>query len=81
MKTIKNYFGTTYHNGLVMDSLLVNHGLDKYDVIEIAMQVEEDLGYFIPAENLALFQKPKHFVNYINQIENFKRENQRNPEA
>ena len=65
MKTIKNYFRTTYHGGLEMESSLSEHGLDKYDVVEIAMQVEEDLGYFIPAENLALFQKPKHFVNYI----------------
>lgn len=64
-----------------MDSLLAEHGLDKYDIVEIAMQVEEDLGYFIPAENLAVFQKPKHFVNYIQHIEKFKREKQRNPEA
>ena len=65
MKTIKSYFRTTFHAGLEMESPLTNHGLDKYDVVEIAMQVEEDLGYMIPAENLALFQKPKHFVNYI----------------
>lgn len=37
MKTIKNYFRTTFHNGIEMESKLSEHGLDKYDIIEIAM--------------------------------------------
>lgn len=73
-KVIKNYFWTTYHEGIQEESELSNHGLDMYDLVEIAMQIEEDLGYFVPAENLAIFSKPKHFINYINQIEGFKKD-------
>ena len=64
-QTIKNYFRTTYHDGLTLESDLTKHGLDSFDRIEIAMQIEEDLGYLIPAENLAIFSKPKHYINYI----------------
>ena len=80
MKTIKEYFRTTFHDGLTIDSDLKKHGLDSFDCIEIAMQVEEDLGYLIPAENLAIFTKPKHYVNYIEQVEAFKLQRKRDPD-
>jgi len=65
--------------GITKDSTLVEHGLDSLDSIEIAMQIEEDLGYVISAETLPQFNKVKHFINYIQQVEAFKRENNRNP--
>ena len=45
------------------------------DQIEIAMQIEEDLGYVISAETLPVLQKVKHFVNYLEHVEAFKKEN------
>jgi acyl carrier protein len=45
------------------------------DSIEIAMQLEEDLGYVISAETLSQFQRIKHYINYIEQVEGFKRDN------
>jgi acyl carrier protein len=41
---------------------LAEHGLDSLDSIEIAMQLEEDLGYRISAETLPQFGKVKHFI-------------------
>lgn len=41
--------------------------------------MEDDLGYVIPAENIALFTKAKHYMNYIDHIEQFKQKNQRSP--
>ena len=72
MKIVKDYFRTTQRATLTLDSELSKHGLDSLDLIEVAMQLETDLGYLIPSENLPVFQKPVHFVNYIEQIENFK---------
>ena len=72
MKIIKEYFRTTQRNSLTMESELHRHGLDSLDLVEVAMQLESDLGYLIPSENLPAFQKPIHFVNYIEQVENFK---------
>ena len=72
MKTIKEYFRTTQRNALTLESNLSEHSLDSLDLIEVAMQVETDLGYLIPSENLPAFSKPIHFVNYIEQVENFK---------
>ena len=51
-----------------------DHGLDSLDIIELVIQVEDDLGYVIDAENLELFSKPKHFVNFITQIEAYRTE-------
>jgi acyl carrier protein len=39
------------------------------------MQLEEDLGYTISAETLTQFSKIRHYVNYIGQVEGFKKEN------
>ena len=39
------------------------------------MQLEEDLGYVISAETLSQFNKVKHYINYIEQVEAFKRDN------
>lgn len=47
--------------------------------MELVIQVEDDLGYIIDAENLNRFNKPKHFVNYIVQLEAYKREFHRLP--
>lgn len=35
--------------GVTKESSLADHGLDSLDAIEIAMQLEEDLGYVISA--------------------------------
>ena len=59
---------------LNLDSKYKDHGLDSFDLIELIIQVEDDLGYMIDAENLEKFQKPKHFVNFIKQIEAYKTE-------
>ena len=45
------------------------------------MQIEEDLGYRIPAENLVLFRKVQHYINFISQIEHFKEKYGKEPEA
>ena len=79
IKTIRNYFRTTNKNGLELESTLANHGLDSLDSIELAMQIEEDLGYTISAEALPVLNKVKHFSNYIKQIEAFKQETNRQP--
>jgi len=76
---IRNYFRTTNKNNLNKESLLSDHGLDSLDGIELAMQVEEDLGYVISAETLPVLNKPKHFINYILHVEQFKAEYQKAP--
>jgi acyl carrier protein len=45
------------------------------------MQIEEDLGYTIPAENLAIFSKVRHYINYIEHVEMFKKKYNKSPEA
>ncbi len=69
LKTIKNYFSCTKRNALTTSSTLKEHGIDSLDAVEIAIQIEEDLGYNIPAENLALFSKVNHYINYIQHVE------------
>ena len=71
---VKGYFRTTYKDGLTIDSKLSDHGLDSLDSIEIGMILEDELGYIIEAETLPQFTKVKHFVNYIKQIEAYKKE-------
>jgi acyl carrier protein len=60
-------------------SSLAEHGLDSLDAIEIAMQIEEDLGYTISAETLPSFTKVNHYITYIDHVEAFKRENNKAP--
>lgn len=79
MKILKEYHRTTYRAGLTLESNLSDHGLDSLDAIELAMQIEEDLGYRISAENLSVFHKVKHFVNFIEQVENFKKTYNKDP--
>ena len=43
------------------------------------MQIEEDLGYVISAETLSSFHTVRHYINYIEQVEAFKRENNKAP--
>ena len=59
---------------MTLDSEFTEHGLDSLDVIELIIQVEDELGYVIDAENLNKFKKPKHFVNFITQLEAYKAE-------
>ena len=61
-------------SGVTRESTLADHGLDSLDAIELAMQLEEDLGYVISAETLTQFQKVKHYINYIEQVEGFKKD-------
>ena len=76
---MKNYFRTTNKGNLALESNLIDHGLDSLDQIEIAMVIEEELGYVISAETLPVLQKVKHIVNYIKHVEQFKTELQRAP--
>ena len=70
----RDYFRTTKKAKLTMNSSYKDHGLDSLDLIELIIQVEDDLGYVVDAENLQKFQKPKHFVNFIKHIEAYKTE-------
>lgn len=71
---VKGYFRTTHKDGLTLDSNLKDHGLDSLDVIELGMILEDELGQIIEAETLPQFTKVKHFVNYIKQMEAYKKE-------
>ena len=71
---VKNYFRTTKKAKVSLDTPFKEHGLDSLDVIELIIQVEDELGYVIDAENLNKFTKPKHFVNFIAQLEAYKNE-------
>jgi acyl carrier protein len=71
---IRGYFRTTYKEGLTVESILEDHGLDSLDSIEIGMILEDELGYIIEAETLPQFTKVKHFVNFIKQMEAYKKE-------
>jgi acyl carrier protein len=74
LSAIKGYFRTTYKDGLNLESNLADHGLDSLDAVEISMILEDELGYIIEAEIMPKFTKPKHYVNYIKQMEAYKRE-------
>ena len=79
LSVVKNYFRTTKKASVALDSTFVDHGLDSLDVIELVIQVEDELGYLIDAEKLELFAKPRHFVNFISQMEAYKTEHNRLP--
>ena len=70
----KDYFRTTRKASVSLDSMFSEHGLDSLDVIELVIRVEDELGYMIDAENLEKFKKPRHFVNFIKQMEGYKEE-------
>ena len=74
LSIVKNYFRTTKKAKVSLDSVLTEHGLDSLDVIELVIQVEDELGYVIDADNLNKFKKPKHFVNFIAHMESYKSE-------
>lgn len=65
LSIVRNYFRTTKKAKVSLESSFRDHGLDSLDVIELVIQVEDELGYVIDAENLQKFTKPKHFVNFI----------------
>lgn len=69
------------HQGVSKASALSEHGLDSLDAIEIAMQIEEDLGYTISAETLPSFTKVNHYITYIAHVEAFKKDNNKAPIA
>ena len=75
----KDYFRCTKKQALDLDSAFSDHGLDSLDVIELVIRVEDELGYIIDAENLIKFKKPRHFVNFIKQMEAYKEEFNRLP--
>ena len=70
----KDYFRTTRKASVNVDSHFSAHGLDSLDVVELVIRVEDELGYMIDAENLEKFKKPRHFVNFIKQMEGYKQE-------
>lgn len=57
-----------------MDSNFKDHGLDSLDAIELVIRIEDELGYVIDGENLQKFKKPRHFFNFIKQMEAYKTE-------
>ena len=75
----KDYFRTTRKATVSLDSVFSDHGLDSLDVVELVIRVEDELGYMIDAENLEKFKKPRHFVNFIKQLEGYKEEFNRLP--
>ena len=75
----KDYFRTTKKATVSLDSDFRDHGLDSLDTIELIIRVEDELGYLIDAENLEKFKKPRHFVNFIKQMEAYKEEFNRLP--
>ena len=79
LSIVKNYFRTTMKAKVTLDSEFTAHGLDYLDVIELVIQIEDELGYVIDAENLNKFKKPKHFVNFITHMEAYKAEFNRLP--
>ena len=79
LSVVRDYFRTTKKAALGLDSSFADHGLDSLDAIEFVIQIEDELGYMIDAENLELFKKPRHFVNYIKQLEAYKTEFNRLP--
>ena len=79
LSLVKGYFRTTKKASVSLDSSFADHGLDSLDVIELVIRVEDELNYLIDAEKLELFSKPKHFVNYINQMEAYKSEHNKLP--
>ena len=76
----KDYFLTTRKAAVSLDSAFADHGLDSLDVIELVIRVEDELGLMIDAENLQKFKKPRHFVNFIKQMEAYKEEFNRLPQ-
>ena len=79
LNLVKSYFRTTKKASVSLDSKFADHGLDSLDVIELVIQVEDELNYLIDAEKLELFSKPRHFVNFIQQLEAYKTEHKRLP--
>ena len=79
LSIVRDYFRTTRKASLTLDSSFAEHGLDSLDAIELVIKVEDELGYMIDAENLELFKKPRHFVNFIKQMEAYKEEHHRLP--
>ena len=79
LSVVKNYFRTTKKASVALDSKFSDHGLDSLDAIELVIQIEDELGYLIDAEKLELFKTPKHFVNFISQMEAYKAEHKRLP--
>ena len=75
----RDYFRTTKKASLTLDSSFADHGLDSLDAIELVIRVEDELGYVIDAENLELFKKPRHFVNFIKQMEGYRAEHNQLP--
>ena len=76
----KDYFRTTRKATVSLDSAFSDHGLDSLDVVELVIRVEDELGYMIDAENLEKFKKPRHFLNFIKQMEGYKEEFNRLPQ-
>jgi len=79
LSIVSGYFRTTKKAKVALESSFKDHGLDSLDVIELIIQIEDELGYVIDAENLNKFTKPKHFVNFIAQMEAYKSEFHRLP--
>ena len=79
LSLVRDYFRTTQKASVTMDSTFADHGLDSLDAIEFVIRIEDELGYLIDAENLEKFKKPRHFFNFINQMEAYKTEFNRLP--
>ena len=76
---VQGYFRTTRKQALTLNADLKDHGLDSLDQIELVIQLEDELGLVVDAENLGKFTKPKHFVNFIKHMNAYREEFQKLP--
>ena len=81
LSIVRDYFRTTQKASVTLDSNFKDHGLDSLDAIELVIRIEDELGYIIDGENLQKFKKPKHFFNFIKQMEAYKTEFKQLPQA
>ena len=81
LSIVRDYFRTTQKASVTLDSNFKDHGLDSLDAIELVIRIEDELGYIIDGENLQKFKKPKHFFNFIKQMEAYKTEFKQLPQV
>eukprot|EP00357_Protocruzia_adherens_P034755 CAMPEP_0114984820 /NCGR_PEP_ID=MMETSP0216-20121206/7498_1 /TAXON_ID=223996 /ORGANISM="Protocruzia adherens, Strain Boccale" /LENGTH=139 /DNA_ID=CAMNT_0002347017 /DNA_START=33 /DNA_END=452 /DNA_ORIENTATION=- len=70
----KEHWRTTNKSAVSAESTFEEHGLDSLDGVELAMRLEDDLGYAISGETLPVFDSVKSYINYIEQVERYKDE-------
>ncbi len=80
LNLVKNYHRTTNKDAVTKNAVFSDHGLDSLDSIELCMQMEDELGYIVEAETISRFTKVKHLINFVNQMELYKRQHKTLPQ-